>query len=156
MMDLDLHEEIKVKRYYGVDATFDGFDPYESKVFSISYPTEQYGGEFVEFDITTNPTEAPADALLLQINVEERSQWKTGAILGFTYFYMERDWLAKQWNYGDENPIATARMWINPRCMLPPTKETTCTRCNGSGQVAGALGVGLMWTCGDCEGSGKV
>lgn len=42
------------------------------------------------------------------------------------------------------------RFWLMPKG-APTTSGGTCSTCNGTKQVPGALGVGVMWPCRDCE-----
>lgn len=161
-----------------------------------------------ELTITTDPTEAPADALLEGVGyyVEPgdriQSLWsplgmvhyhcRDGKTLGGHYDYELTGWDPYSWDVKrttladvvKQRDELKARLyeldfrkqaaiggvkWTVENVVKPTTwfhkrlwdgegsaaSTKPCTVCNGSGQVAGALGVGLTWTCGECEGSGK-
>lgn len=137
---------------------------------------------FAEFDITTDPTEAPADALLeaagyyVEPGDECKLLWNGATVIhnrgggmmrgGSTHSELTKNltgWDPYSWDVKPDRVrlvgMAMADFsreaetgWVSE--WFAPTK-TPCTQCNGSGRVDGFLGVGIQIPCGECGGEGS-
>lgn len=120
---------------------------------------------YTEFDITTDPTEAPADALLeaagYYVEPGDRTYYelmkgKLNVVANASgcrpgHFHWESDLVGKwdpySWDVkADHIPCET---WT----VVSPALTTPCTRCAGTGKTHGVF-LPDSWTCDVCDGKG--
>lgn len=140
--------------------------------------------ELVEFDITTDPTEAPADALLeaagYYVEPGDRiavgrdfpfstvAHWRADGTWAHDLRVLERGgWDPYSWDVKPEPRVlftidfskgeivqGEGLCWTAVNAARPT--KAPCAQCNGSGRVDGFLGVGIQIPCGECGGEGGV
>lgn len=139
--------------------------------------------DWTELTFTTDPTEAPADALLeaagyyvmpgdriavgLDFPFSTVAHWRADGTWAHDLRVLERGgWDPYSW---DVKRVLTEREGVLIRdaivgyvsaafdlaVAVGKQRKTPCTQCNGSGRVDGFLGVGIQIPCGECGGEGS-